>query len=150
VKVVIQRVSSASVSVNKKNVGEISEGLMLLIGVAEKDTLEDAKYAANKCANLRIFEDADGKLNKSVLETGGAILAVSQFTLLGDTRKGRRPSFINAARPEKGQELYEDFVKVLKELGIQVETGIFGAMMDVQLINTGPVTIIIDTEERGQ
>ena len=145
-KVVIQRVGSASVSVDKKNVGEISEGLMLLIGVAEKDTLEDVKYAANKCANLRIFEDADGKLNKSVLETGGAILAVSQFTLLGDTRKGRRPSFINAARPEKGQELYEDFVKVLKELGIQVETGIFGAMMDVQLINTGPVTIIIDTE----
>jgi D-tyrosyl-tRNA(Tyr) deacylase len=150
VKVVIQRVGSASVSVDKKNVGEISEGLMLLIGVAEKDTLDDVKYAANKCANLRIFEDADGKLNKSVLETGGAILAVSQFTLLGDTRKGRRPSFINAARPEKGQELYEDFVKVLKELGIQVETGIFGAMMDVQLINKGPVTIIIDTEEKGR
>ena len=147
-KVVIQRVSSASVSVDKKNVGEISEGLMLLIGVAERDTPDDVEYAANKCANLRIFEDADGKLNKSVLETGGAILAVSQFTLLGDTRKGRRPSFINAARPEKGQELYEYFVKVLKELGIQVETGIFGAMMDVQLINTGPVTIIIDTEER--
>lgn len=149
-KVVIQRVSSASVSVDKKNVGEISAGLMLLIGVAEKDTLEDVKYAANKCANLRIFEDADGKLNKSVLETGGAILAVSQFTLLGDTRKGRRPSFINAARPEKGQKLYKYFVKVLKELGIHVETGIFGAMMDVQLINTGPVTIIIDTEKRGQ
>lgn len=149
-KVVIQRVSSASVSVDNKNVGKISEGLMLLIGVAERDMPDDVKYAAYKCANLRIFEDADGKLNKSILETGGAILAVSQFTLLGDTRKGRRPSFINAARPEKGQELYEYFVKVLKELGIQVETGIFGAMMDVQLINTGPVTIIIDTEERGQ
>jgi len=150
VKVVIQRVSSASVSVDNKNVGKISEGLMLLIGVAERDMPDDVKYAAYKCANLRIFEDADGKLNKSILETGGGILAVSQFTLLGDTRKGRRPSFINAARPEKGQELYEYFVKVLKELGIQVETGIFGAMMDVQLINTGPVTIIIDTEERGQ
>ena len=147
-KVVIQRVSSASVSVDNKNVGKISEGLMLLIGVAERDMPDDVKYAAYKCANLRIFEDTDGKLNKSILETGGGILAVSQFTLLGDTRKGRRPSFINAARPEKGQALYEYFVKVLKELGIQVETGIFGAMMDVQLINTGPVTIIIDTEEK--
>ncbi len=142
--------SSASVTVDNKNVGKISEGLMLLIGVAERDMPDDVEYAANKCANLRIFEDADGKLNKSVLETGGAILAVSQFTLLGDTRKGRRPSFINAARSEKGQELYEYFVKVLKELGIQVETGIFGAMMDVQLINTGPVTIIIDTVGRKQ
>ncbi len=147
-RVVIQRVRSASVRVDEKVTGEIQNGLMLLIGVAETDTSADVDYAAAKCANLRIFEDEDGKLNKSILETGGAILAVSQFTLLGDTRKGRRPSFINAARPEKGRKLYEDFVQILRELGIHVETGIFGAMMDVQLINNGPVTIIVDTEER--
>ena len=121
---------------------------MILVGVAETDTKDDVEFAANKSANLRIFEDDEGKMNRSLLETGGAILAISQFTLLGDTRKGRRPSFINAARPEKGNELYEHFVQILKEMGITVETGVFGAMMDVQLINTGPVTIIIDTEER--
>lgn len=147
-KLVIQRVSSASVRVEGKVTGQISRGLMILVGVAETDTKDDVEFAANKSANMRIFEDDEGKMNRSLLETGGAVLAISQFTLLGDTRKGRRPSFINAARPEKGNELYEYFVKILKEMGITVETGIFGAMMDVQLINTGPVTIIIDTSER--
>jgi D-aminoacyl-tRNA deacylase len=150
VKLVIQRVSSASVSIDGKITGQISDGLMILIGVAETDTPDDVEFAANKSANLRIFEDDEGKMNRSLLETGGSILAISQFTLLGDTRKGRRPSFINAARPEKGNELYEYFVRTLKEMGLTVETGVFGAMMDVQLINTGPVTIIIDTEERRQ
>jgi len=148
VKLVIQRVSSASVSIHGKVAGQISGGLMILVGVAETDTKDDVEFAANKSANLRIFEDDEGKMNRSLLETAGAILAISQFTLLGDTRKGRRPSFINAARPEKGNELYEHFVQILKEMGITVETGVFGAMMDVQLINTGPVTIIIDTDEK--
>ena len=147
-KLVIQRVHSASVSVDGKITGRISAGMMILVGVAETDTMDDVEFAANKSANLRIFEDDEGKMNRSLLEIGGAILAISQFTLLGDTRKGRRPSFINAANPEKGNEFYEKFVGNLKDMGIRVETGIFGAMMDVQLINTGPVTIIIDTEER--
>ena len=147
-KVVVQRVSSASVAVDGQTVGRIEHGLMLLIGVAETDSNTDVEYAAAKCANLRIFEDDDGKMNRSVLETGGAILAISQFTLLGDTRRGRRPSFISAARPEKGQMLYEYFIQYLKELGIHVETGIFGAMMDVALVNAGPVTIIIDSNDK--
>jgi len=148
VKLVIQRVRSASVSIDGKVTGQIAGGLMILVGVAETDTKDDVQFAANKSANLRIFEDDEGKMNRSLLETSGGILAISQFTLLGDTRKGRRPSFINAARPEKGNDLYEHFVQILKEMGITVETGVFGAMMDVQLINTGPVTIIIDTVER--
>ena len=149
-KLVIQRVRSASVSIDGKVTGKISAGLMILVGVAETDTRDDAEFAANKSANLRIFEDDEGKMNRSLLEIGGAVLAISQFTLLGDTRKGRRPSFINAAHPEKGNELYEYFIRKLKEMDITVETGVFGAMMDVQLINTGPVTIILDTEERRQ
>jgi D-tyrosyl-tRNA(Tyr) deacylase len=145
---VIQRVRSASVSVDGKICGEISEGLMILVGVAESDNVDDIEFAANKSANLRIFEDENGKMNRSILETGGSVLAISQFTLLGDTRKGRRPSFINAARPEKGNEFYEKYVQILRNMGIKTETGIFGAMMDVQLINTGPVTIIVDTAHR--
>jgi len=148
VKVVVQRVSSASVRVKDNKVGQISEGLMLLIGVAETDTESEVDYAAQKCAHLRIFEDDEGKLNRSILDVNGAVLAISQFTLLGDTRRGRRPSFIKAARPEKGEKLYNYFIELIKELGIHVESGIFGAMMDVELVNTGPVTILIDTDEK--
>jgi D-tyrosyl-tRNA(Tyr) deacylase len=134
--------------VDEKIVGRIDHGLMLLIGVAESDTVAEVEYAAAKCANLRIFEDDDGKMNRSLLEVGGQILAISQFTLLGDIRRGRRPSFISAARPEKGQELYNYFIRLLKELGIHVETGIFGAMMDVALVNAGPVTLIVDSDDK--
>jgi D-tyrosyl-tRNA(Tyr) deacylase len=147
VRVVVQRVKSASVTIEHKVEGKIDAGLMILVGVAETDSEEEVMYIANKCAHLRIFEDEQGKMNTSLLETGGSILAISQFTLLADTRKGRRPSFIKAAAPDKGNTLYLRFVRALKEMGIHVETGIFGAMMDVELINNGPVTIIIDTND---
>ncbi len=145
-KVVVQRVKHASVSVDGKVVGKIDKGLMLLIGVAESDREEDVEFVADKCVNLRIFEDEEGKMNRSLLETGGEILAISQFTLLGDTRKGRRPSFINAANPEKGNAFYEKFIERLRSHGIKVQTGIFGAMMDVELLNYGPVTIIVESK----
>jgi D-tyrosyl-tRNA(Tyr) deacylase len=147
VKVVVQRVSSAKVEVAGQTVGEIRNGLVLLIGVAGDDTSEDVEFLANKCANLRIFEDDQDKMNRSVLEVGGAVLAISQFTLLGDTRRGRRPSFIFAADPEKGNSLYEYFIDCLKKEGIHVEKGIFGAMMDVQLTNRGPVTLILESKQ---
>ena len=147
-KVVVQRVKSASVRVNDTTVGKIGPGLLLLVGVAEDDRDEDVAYSAGKCAQLRIFNDHEGKMNRSVSDAGGAILAVSQFTLLGDIRRGRRPSFIYAAGPEKGERLYEKFIAQLKEFGIHVETGIFGAMMDVELINDGPVTLIVDSREK--
>ncbi len=147
-KIVIQRVSAAAVRIDNKVVGKITEGLMLLIGVAQNDSMDDVLFAANKCVDLRIFEDEEGKMNRSLVDTGGAVLAISQFTLLGDTRKGRRPSFISAADPEKGKQYYEKFVTHIRERGIHVETGIFGAMMDVEFINTGPVTIIVDTNHK--
>ncbi len=145
-KVVVQRVKRASVKVDGKIVGQIGKGLMLLIGIADTDTEEDIEFVANKCLNLRIFEDAAGKMNRSLLEVGGEILAVSQFTLLGDTRKGRRPSFVHAAAPEKGKDFYERFVERLRRSGVKVETGIFGAMMDVELLNYGPVTLIVESK----
>ena len=145
-KVVVQRVKRASVKVDGKIVGQIGKGLMLLIGIADTDTEADIEFVANKCLNLRIFEDAAGKMNRSLLETGGEILAVSQFTLLGDTRKGRRPSFVHAAEPEKGKDFYERFVERLRRSGVKVETGIFGAMMDVELLNYGPVTLIVESK----
>ena len=145
-RVVVQRVSSASVRVESKEVGKIGLGLMVLVGVAESDTLNEVEFVANKCADLRIFQDDEGRMNLSVQEVGGEILAISQFTLLGDTSKGRRPSFIKAARPEKAEEYYNLFNQILRENGLQVETGIFGAMMDVELINAGPVTIIVDSK----
>ncbi|HES59111.1 MAG TPA: D-tyrosyl-tRNA(Tyr) deacylase, partial [Caldithrix sp.] len=117
----------------------------LLIGFAETDTNADVDFVADKCVNLRIFEDDNNKMNRSALEEKGEILAISQFTLLGNTRKGRRPSFIEAANPEKGKALYEFFIERLKSTGCKVECGIFGAMMDVKLVNYGPVTIIIET-----
>lgn len=145
-KVVVQRVKKASVSVDGQVVGQIGKGLMLLIGVAQEDTEADVEFVADKCVNLRIFEDEQGKMNRSLLEVGGEILAISQFTLLGDTRKGRRPSFIQAADPQKGNEFYQKFIERLRSHGVKVETGIFGAMMDVELLNYGPVTLIVESK----
>ncbi len=149
-KVVAQRVRQASVEINQQLVGRIGQGLVLLIGVAETDTEIDVEFTANKCANLRIFQDEQGKMNRSVIEQKGEILAISQFTLLADTRRGRRPSFIGAANPEKGQELYTYFINCLRETGLHVETGVFGAMMDVHLINSGPVTVIVDSKKESK
>jgi len=149
-KVVAQRVRQASVEINHEVVASIGQGLVLLIGVAEADTEIDAEFAANKCANLRIFQDEQGKMNRSVIEEKGEVLAISQFTLLADTRRGRRPSFIGAANPEKGQELYTYFINCLRETGLHVATGVFGAMMDVQLINAGPVTVIVDSKRESK
>ena len=144
-KIVVQRVSAASVQIQNKEIAKIGSGLMLLIGIDKLDSRKEADWAADKCVNLRIFNDADGKMNRSLLETGGSVLAVSQFTLLGNTKKGRRPSFIDAAQPEKGKELYDYFVEKLKSFNVTVECGVFGAMMQVELINEGPVTLIIET-----
>ncbi len=145
-RVVAQRVHSASVTVDGKEVGKIGNGLVLLIGVAETDTESDVEFVANKCSELRIFQDENGKMNRSLLEIGGEILSISQFTLLGDASKGRRPSFIKAANPEKAENFYEIFNQILINKGIHVETGIFGAMMDVNLTNAGPVTLIVDSK----
>lgn len=147
-KIVAQRVSSARVGVDNKIIGEIGEGLCLLIGVAPDDSDSDVRWMAEKIANLRIFADEQGKMNRSLLDMGGSILAISQFTLYADCRKGRRPSFIGAASPELGDELYRRFVEVLREMDIRVETGEFGAEMRVEIVNEGPVTIVIDTKER--
>ena len=144
---VIQRVSRARVSVEGCMTGEIGKGLLVLLGVATGDTETAAGYLAEKTLGLRIFEDDAGKMNLSVLETGGAILVVSQFTLYGDARKGKRPSFDQAARPEEANRLYEYFVQRLRDAGIECETGTFQAMMDVELVNDGPVTILLDSEK---
>ena len=142
---VVQRVKQSTVKTDNKIVGQIGSGLLVLLGVAKGDTAKDADYLANKIINLRIFEDEDRKMNRSLLETGGELLAVSQFTLLADCRKGRRPSFIEAAEPEKATDLYERFVNVVRAKGVSVQTGRFRAMMEVALINDGPVTIIIES-----
>lgn len=142
---VIQRVKRASVAVNGKGVSEIGKGLLVFLGVAHEDTRADLDYLANKTANLRIFEDDDGKMNRSLLDIGGEALVVSQFTLYGDCRKGRRPSFIEAARPEKADALYQEFIHSLTQMGVGVKAGVFQAMMDVELINDGPVTMLLDS-----
>lgn len=142
---VVQRVKSASVTVDGEHVSEIGAGVLIFLGVAHEDTTKELEYIANKVANLRIFEDAAGKMNCSLLETGGAALVVSQFTLYGDCRKGRRPSFINAARPEVANALYEQFITALEKRNVPTQGGTFQAMMDVQLINDGPVTILLDS-----
>ncbi len=142
---VIQRVKSASVVVGTEVAGSIGEGLLILLGVAVSDSIEDAEYLADKAVNLRIFEDENRKMNRSLLDTGGEILIVSQFTLLGDCKKGRRPSFVNAAPPELAEKLYQQFVDYIHQKGVSVKTGRFQAKMDVCLINDGPVTLVIDS-----
>ena len=144
---VIQRVNSASVVVENKTVGAIESGLLVLLGVSQNDTEHDAEYLAQKIPDLRCFSDNGGKFNLSLLEVGGSILAVSQFTLFGDCRKGKRPSFTDAARPELAVPLYENYVQRSRARGIHVETGIFGAHMDVQLVNSGPVTLMLDSKK---
>ncbi|MGM9920676.1 MAG: D-aminoacyl-tRNA deacylase [Bhargavaea sp.] len=146
-RVVIQRSGEASVTVDGDVTGAIDSGYVLLVGITHSDTEEDVRYVANKVANLRLFEDGDGKMNLSILEAGGAILSVSQFTLYADTTRGRRPGFSEAARPEQAQPLYERFNEELRRLGLHVETGVFGAMMDVSLINDGPVTVIVESKK---
>ncbi|MCR6472336.1 MULTISPECIES: D-aminoacyl-tRNA deacylase [Bacillus] len=146
-RLVVQRVTNASVKVEEEITGAINEGYMVLVGVTHEDTEEDVLYLAEKLAHLRIFEDENGKMNRSLLDIKGSVLSVSQFTLYGDTRKGRRPNFMKAAKPDAANSLYECFNKTLREKGIHVETGRFGAMMDVSLINSGPVTILMDSKE---
>lgn len=144
---VVQRVSCASVKVSGEVTGQIALGLLVLLGVAQDDSERDADYLAEKIAGLRIFEDDAGKMNRSVIDVGGAVLAVSQFTLFGDVRKGKRPSFDDAARPEQARELYEKFVERIRSLGLRCETGRFQEMMDVELVNQGPVTILLDSKK---
>lgn len=144
---VVQRVTRASVKVEGNLTGEIAAGLLVLLGVARDDTEADADYLADKIAGLRIFEDAAGKMNLSVLEAGGAVLAVSQFTLFGDVRRGKRPSFDEAARPQQARALYEYFVERIRALGLRCETGRFQEMMLVELVNAGPVTILLDSKK---
>ncbi|MFD1171440.1 D-aminoacyl-tRNA deacylase [Oceanobacillus picturae] len=146
-KAVIQRAKDASVLVGGEVVGSIDNGLVVLLGITHEDTIEDAKYLVQKIIHLRIFEDENEKMNLSLQDTDGSLLSISQFTLYGDTRKGRRPNFMQAARPDDALELYNQFNELVKEQDIHVETGKFGEMMDVQLTNSGPVTLIIDSKE---
>ena len=143
---VIQRVKQSLVTVENQTVGKIGNGLLVFLGVAKQDGDRDADYLADKIANLRVFEDENGKMNRSLLETSGEMLVVSQFTLLGDCRKGKRPSFINAAGPDEANALYERFVSLVRQKGISVQTGQFQTMMAVSLINDGPVTLILESK----
>lgn len=145
-KVVVQRSKAAQVTVDGTVVGKINKGYVLLVGITHEDKEEDAEYLAEKVAHLRIFEDENEKMNLSLLDVGGEILSVSQFTLYGDCRKGRRPNFMEAAKPEYAEKIYEQFNSFLRAKGIKVETGKFGAMMDVQLTNDGPVTLIVESK----
>lgn len=145
-KVVLQRSLEAKVTVNGEVTGQIDKGLVLLVGITHEDTEEDVRYVAGKVANLRLFEDETGKMNLSIFEAGGAVLSVSQFTLYGDTRKGRRPSFSEAAKPDIAKPLWDLFNEELRNLNLHVETGVFGAMMDVSLTNDGPVTLIVESK----
>jgi D-tyrosyl-tRNA(Tyr) deacylase len=147
---VVQRVAHSGVSVDGKIVGKIGEGLCILLGVGVGDTEEDAQWLADKIANLRVFEDHEGKMNRSLLETGGEALVVSQFTLYGDCRKGRRPSFVEAAPAEEGNRLYEYFVARMRLHGVKTECGIFQTHMKVEIVNDGPVTLILDTRKARQ
>jgi D-aminoacyl-tRNA deacylase len=147
VRAVVQRVTSARVTVDGETTGQIGPGLMVLLGISPDDTEAQSTWLADKVANLRIFEDDEGKMNRSLLEAGGAVLLVSQFTLYGDARKGRRPSFIHAAQGPEAEVLYERCIAALQALDLQVETGKFGAVMDVELVNAGPVTILLDSEK---
>lgn len=148
-KVVIQRSLEAKVEVSGKVIGSIDHGLVLLVGVDKRDEKEDAVFLANKIQNLRIFSDENGLMNRSILQSGGSFLTISQFTLIADYKKGNRPSFIQAAAPEKAKELFNYFVELLKESGAKVETGEFGADMQVSLVNDGPVTIVMDSHTKS-
>ncbi|MEE6130871.1 D-tyrosyl-tRNA(Tyr) deacylase [Priestia aryabhattai] len=147
-KVVVQRAKEAKVTVEGEVVGEISKGFMLLVGVTHEDEVKDADYLADKIVNLRVFEDEAGKMNHSLLDIEGEILSVSQFTLYGDCRKGRRPNFMGAAKPDKALALYKYFNEQLEKKGVRVQTGSFGAMMDVSFTNDGPVTLIIESKDK--
>ena len=149
-RIVVQRTKQAHVAVGGDIVGQIPFGLVLLVGITHEDTEADAKYLADKIAHLRIFEDERGKMNLSVKDVGGQILSVSQFTLYGDCRKGRRPNFVKAAGPEKAEPLYHRFNELLREHGLHVATGHFGAMMEVSLANWGPVTFILESNESSK
>jgi len=142
---VVQRVDKAEVSVNSIVSGSINKGIIVYLGVHSDDTEKDIEYTVDKALNLRIFEDADGKMNKSLLDINGEILVISQFTLYGDTRKGRRPSYNAAASPDKGNDYYLKVVDMIRSMGIKTETGVFGAKMKVDYINNGPVTILVDS-----
>lgn len=143
-KIILQRVTYGSVTVDNKTIGEINQGFVLLFGVGKNDDTEKAEFLADKCLNLRVFSDEQGKMNKSILDIKGEILVISQFTLYGDTKKGRRPSFTEAGSPKDAEELYQFFVQVLKRSNLKVETGIFGADMKVKIHNDGPVTFILE------
>jgi D-tyrosyl-tRNA(Tyr) deacylase len=144
---VVQRVSRAEVRVEQRVVGSIGAGFLVLLGVGKEDTVADAAYLAEKTAGLRVFQDAEGKMNASLADIGGAVLVVSQFTLYGDCRKGRRPSFDQAAPPDLANRLYEQYVALLRQSGLKVETGLFQAMMKVELVNDGPVTLLLDSKK---
>lgn len=146
-RIVLQRVKKSSVIINGEEKREISQGLNLLVGIAQTDTKKEVLYLAEKCLGLRIFSDSDDKLNLSVTDIKGDILVISNFTLYGDSKKGKRPSFIKAGRPEMSNELYEYFVEIIKKSGLTVKTGEFGADMEVNIVNDGPITIILDTDE---
>jgi D-aminoacyl-tRNA deacylase len=145
-RVVVQRSKQASVTVDGEIIGEITKGFVLLVGITHGDTAEDAKYVAEKIVNLRVFEDHEGKMNLSLSQIEGEILSISQFTLYGDCRKGRRPNFMEAAHPDHASVIYDQFNQFLRDQGVKVETGQFGAMMDVALINDGPVTLIVESK----
>lgn len=147
-RLVVQRVTQASVNVEGKRISEIGLGLLVLVGISHNDTSFDARFLAKKSVHLRIFEDEDGKMNLSLKEVGGGVLVVSQFTLYGDCAKGNRPSFIEAARPQLGEELFNEYVLALEKLGFPPETGEFGAAMQVNLLNDGPVTILLESTGR--
>lgn len=144
-RLLLQRVTRASVKVHDEVVGEIGPGLMVLVGVGHGDTSEVARTLAGKVVDLRIFRDEEGKTNRSLIDVGGSVLAISQFTLFADTRKGRRPSFLDAAAPEQGNDLYETFCAAVEERGVKVARGLFGAEMQVELVNDGPMTIWLDS-----
>jgi len=149
-KAVLQRVKESSVTVYGEVISRIGPGMMVLLGVGQGDAAADADYLADKIVNLRIFEDEQGKMNRSLLDTGGAMLVVSQFTLLGDCRKGRRPSFVSAAEPGTAERLYTHFAQKVSDRGVPVQTGRFRAMMDVSLVNDGPVTLILESKSNDR
>jgi len=147
VRAVVQRVSEASVSVDGKVTGSVGAGLCVLVGVGTQDTADDAQWLAGKVADLRVFEDEQGKMNRSVIDVGGSVLAISQFTLFGDARKGTRPGFIDAARPEQAQPLYDAFCAGVRARGVTVAEGVFRATMQVHIVNEGPVTLLLDSKK---